>query len=80
MHMYACTFIKAFYYLFADDLVYMYDNVKDEIYDGWPKKIRDVYRAKPDTDNEPVPDNLDTVFYDIRDKNLYFFKDDMVSK
>ena len=29
--------------------------------------------------NEGVPDNLDSVFFDMRDNNLYFFKGEYVS-
>jgi len=45
--------------------------------DGWPRKIRDAFPGK--AGDEPIPNNLDTVFFDIRDKKLYFFKNDMVS-
>lgn len=60
-----------------DDNVYKYDNQNDKLYEGWPKKIRDVFKGK--TSDDVIPDNLDTVFFDLRDKNLYFFKNDMVS-
>lgn len=63
-------------YFFKGDDVYKYDNENDKIYEGWPKKIKDVFRGKDG--GEAVPDNIDTVFFDLRDKNLYFFKDDMV--
>ncbi|XP_045190503.1 matrix metallopeptidase-21-like [Mercenaria mercenaria] len=63
-------------YFFKDDDVYKYDNENDKLYEGWPKKIRDVFKGKDG--GESVPDNIDSVFFDLRDKNLYFFKNDMV--
>ena len=56
--------------------MYKYDNQNDKLYEGWPKKTRDVFKGE--TDDDVIPDNLDTVFFDLRDKNLYFFKNDMV--
>ena len=40
-------------------------------------KIRDVFKGKNGA--AAVPDNIDSVFFDLRDKNLYFFKNDMVN-
>jgi hypothetical protein len=57
--------------------VYKYDNEHDKLSDGWPKKISEVFKGKDG--GESIPSNLDTVFFDMRDKNLYFFKNDMVS-
>lgn len=67
-----------FFVFFTGDEVYKYDNQNDKLYEGWPKKIRDVFKGE--TADDVIPDNLDTVFFDLRDKNLYFFKNDMVSQ
>jgi len=61
----------------AGEDVFKYDNEQDRLMDGWPRKIRDAFPGK--AGDEPIPNNLDTVFFDIRDKKLYFFKNDMVS-
>ena len=69
---------KCFVISVADENVYKYNSEKDEVFEGWPRLIRDEFGGKPGETNV-VPDNLDTVFFDMRDKNLYFFKDDMVN-
>lgn len=56
--------------------MYKYDNQNDRLYEGWPRKIREVFKGK--TAEDTIPENLDTVFFDLRDKNMYFFKNDMV--
>ncbi|WAR21721.1 MMP21-like protein [Mya arenaria] len=63
-------------YFFKDEDVYKYDNANDRLTEGWPRKIRDVFPAK--VGGEPIPNNLDSAFFDIRDKNLFFFKNDLV--
>lgn len=64
-------------YFFKGENVYKYNSEKDEIFEGWPKLIQEEFGAKPG-ETDTIPNNLDTVFFDMRDKNLYFFKDDMV--
>lgn len=64
-------------YFFKDEKVYQYNSEKDEIFEGWPKLISEVFGPKPG-ETEGIPNNIDTVIFDMRDKNLYFFKDDMV--
>ena len=65
---------------FSGELIYKYNNEKDELYEGWPKKIEEVYKPMKDSHSDHVPKNLDTIFFDMRDKNIYFFKDDMVNE
>ena len=62
---------------FSGEHYYKYDNANDKVYKGWPRLIRDDFGPKPGQ-TEGIPDNLDTVFFDMRDKNIYFFKDGMV--
>lgn len=49
------------------------------MYDGWPRLITEDFGPKPD-ETEGIPANIDTVYFDMRDRNLYFFKGDMVSQ
>ncbi|KAL8623615.1 hypothetical protein ACOMHN_051057 [Nucella lapillus] len=64
-------------YFFKGEHYYKYDNDNDRVYEGWPRLISDRFGPKPGQ-SEGIPNNLDTVFFDMRDKNIYFFKDDMV--
>ncbi|KAL4232259.1 Matrix metallopeptidase 21 [Mactra antiquata] len=63
-------------YFFKGENVYKYDSENDNVYEGWPKKIADVFTGKDG--QAAIPNDLDTVFFDMRDKNIYFFKNDMV--
>lgn len=63
-------------YFFKGEDVYKYDNENDKLFEGWPKKISEFFKGKDGS--ESVPSNIDTVFFDMRDKNVYFFKNDMV--
>ena len=57
---------------------YKYNSEADEVYEGWPRLISDDFGPKDDQ-SEGVPDNLDSVFFDMRDRNIYFFKGEYVS-
>ncbi|XP_059176612.1 matrix metallopeptidase-21-like [Physella acuta] len=67
-------FTPYFSYFFKGEYYYKYDSSKDHVVAGWPRKISEDFGPKAGL-TESVPDHLDTVFYDLRDKNIYFFKD-----
>ncbi|XP_076461306.1 matrix metalloproteinase-21-like [Babylonia areolata] len=64
-------------YFFQGDHYYKYNSENDTVYDGWPRRIADDFGPKPGQ-SVGIPNNLDSVFFDMRDKNIYFFKDDKV--
>ncbi|CAG5116421.1 unnamed protein product [Candidula unifasciata] len=64
-------------YFFKGEHYYKYDSEKDRVVEGWPKLIKDGFGPKPG-ETEGIPDNIDSVFFDTRDKNVYFFKNDYV--
>ncbi|KAK3595878.1 hypothetical protein CHS0354_014708 [Potamilus streckersoni] len=64
-------------YFFKGDKYYKYQSEEDRVYDGWPRLIQDDFGPKPGQ-TESIPSNLNSVFFDMRDKNLYFFKDEWV--
>ncbi|XP_041371054.1 matrix metalloproteinase-21-like [Gigantopelta aegis] len=64
-------------FFFKDDNVYKYDSINDRVVDGYPQKIAVKYRPKSGQ-NESIPDSIDSVFFDMRDKNIYFFKNEYV--
>ena len=65
-------------FLCADDQYYLYDDENDRVMDGWPRKIAEDFGPKANC-SETVPNNLDAVYYDRRDKLIYFFKGKWVS-
>ena len=65
-------------FLRADDKYYLYDDDEDIVKDGWPRLIADDFGPQANC-TETVPNNLDAVYYDRRDKLLYFFKGEWVS-
>lgn len=58
---------------------YKYDSENDRVMEKWPRLIKDDFGPKPG-ETEGIPDNIDSIFFDTRDKNIYFFKNDYVSK
>ena len=62
---------------FTGDKYYKYNSEDDKVYPGWPRLISDDFGPKKG-ETEGVPDNLDSVLFDQRDWNIYFFKGDMV--
>ncbi|GFO13658.1 matrix metalloproteinase-21 [Plakobranchus ocellatus] len=64
-------------YFFKDKYYYKYNSDSDSVERSWPKLISEDFGPKPGQ-TVGVPDYLDSVFFDLRDKNIYFFKDDMV--
>lgn len=64
--------------IIAGDYYVEYDVEKDEVMIGYPHKIRDDF--SPDNASaEGIPDNLDSVHYDMVTKKMLFFKGDYVS-
>lgn len=59
------------------DQYYQYNSEEDKVYDGGTGKISEKFGPKKGGE-QSVPDNLDTVYFDMRDRNIYFFKGDMV--
>ena len=53
-------------YLFQGSLVFLYDDKKMKIADGYPKKINEVFKG--------VPNNINAVFTWGKDGKTYFFK------
>ena len=53
-------------YFFRGSEVYLYNDKKMKIEDGYPKNISEVFNG--------VPDNIDAVFSWGKDKSTYFFK------
>nr|KAG5688239.1 hypothetical protein BaRGS_034281 [Batillaria attramentaria] len=64
-------------FFFKGEHYYKYNSEHDVVYDGWPRLISEHFGPKPG-ETEGIPDNIDTVFFDMRDKNIYFFKGDTV--
>ncbi|CAG5125753.1 unnamed protein product, partial [Candidula unifasciata] len=62
-------------FFFKGEHYYMYDSQNDRVVDGWPKRIKDDFGPKSGT-TDSIPSNIDSVFFDTRDKNVYFFKND----
>ncbi|GFY35557.1 DDE_3 domain-containing protein [Trichonephila clavipes] len=53
---------------------WLYNSAEDKVAAGYPKNISSEFKAIPDSDFPNIPGNLDSVFFDKRDGNLYFFK------
>lgn len=47
--------------------MYLYDNARDKVAQGYPKKINSKFPN--------IPNNIDTVFRNYYDGHVYFFKD-----
>ena len=60
-------------------MFYMYDSNTDNVKQGFPKKISEYFGGQ-NSSSDTIPDNLDSVFFNLRTKHLQFFKDDYVSK
>ncbi|ESO91057.1 hypothetical protein LOTGIDRAFT_122269 [Lottia gigantea] len=64
-------------YFFKGEKFYAYDSDEDSVLEGYPKDIKEGF-GPMEGKTDVIPDNIDTVYFDMRDKNLYFFKHDMV--
>lgn len=64
-------------YFFKGANYYMYDATEDRVVDSWPRKISEGFGPKEGS-TVGIPDNLDSIFFDMRDSNIYFFKGDKV--
>ena len=64
--------------LIPDDYYIEYDVENDRVLPGFPRKIKDDF--SPDNSSaEGIPDNLDSVYYDMITKKMVFFKGEYVS-
>ncbi|GAB1603961.1 matrix metalloproteinase-21-like [Argonauta hians] len=64
-------------YFFKGDYYYMYESMESKVLDGWPKKISEGFGPKPNS-TDRIPSSPNSVFFDMRDRNIYFFKGDKV--
>ncbi|XP_023236851.1 matrix metalloproteinase-21-like isoform X2 [Centruroides sculpturatus] len=65
-------------YFFKGHHYWLYNSIEDKVSDDYPKNISDGFRAIPGSNFPNIPNNIDSVFFDKRDANLYFFKDNLV--
>lgn len=68
--------------LFPGEHYYVYDPRTEKVAPGYPRRIAHDFHGPP-TPKRPkgriIPSNIDTVYFDKRDGNLYFFKGKKVS-
>ncbi|KAK4317820.1 hypothetical protein Pmani_011144 [Petrolisthes manimaculis] len=71
------TRTKDVHLFFKGDKYYVYDSVAGRVVSGYPRRIAHDFHGPP-TAKRPkgrtIPNNIDTVYFDKRDENLYFFK------
>ncbi|XP_022242340.1 matrix metalloproteinase-21-like [Limulus polyphemus] len=68
------TYTKNEAYFFKGPYYYKYDNGKHSVIEGYPKSIKANFRSIQGSRFPNIPGNIDSVFFDQRDGNLYFFK------
>lgn len=64
-------------YFFKGEYYYKYDSYNDTVVKSWPRLISEDFGPKPGQ-SVGIPNNIDSVFFDSRDGNSYFFKDNDV--
>ncbi|XP_077992112.1 matrix metalloproteinase-21-like [Glandiceps talaboti] len=70
-------------YIFKGDKYWMYNSQNDRVYDydaagneiGNGRDISEGFPARAGTNFPSIPSNIDTAYFDKRDKHIYFFKD-----
>lgn len=63
------------------DRYYKYDNINRAVTNTSGHLISEGWKAREDDDTpHRIPDNIDTAYFDKRDRNVYFFKGDMVNE
>ncbi|XP_045132471.1 matrix metalloproteinase-21-like [Portunus trituberculatus] len=71
------THTQDIHLIFKGDQYYVYDPRKQGIAPGYPRRIAQDFHGPP-TAKRPrgrtIPNKIDTVYFDKRDENLYFFK------
>ncbi|GFU45318.1 matrix metalloproteinase-21 [Nephila pilipes] len=72
------TYTEDSAYFFKGQKFWLYNSAEDKVAAGYPKNISSEFKAIPDSDYPNIPGNLDSVFFDKRDGNLYFFKGNLV--
>ena len=65
-------------YMFPGEYFYLYDDAKNTVANGYPKRISEWFGPK-DAGSVSVPSNLDATYYDSQMNEVYFFKGDWVS-
>ncbi|CAL1268580.1 unnamed protein product [Larinioides sclopetarius] len=68
------TYTEDSAYFFKGHRFWLYNSAEDKVASGYPKNISSEFRAIPGSDFPNIPGNLDSIFFDKRDGNLYFFK------
>ncbi|XP_013785656.2 matrix metalloproteinase-21-like [Limulus polyphemus] len=61
-------------YFFKGRHYYLYNSAEDKVAPGYPREISKDFRGIPGSRFPSIPSNIDAVFFDQRDSNLYFFK------
>ncbi|XP_014680153.1 PREDICTED: matrix metalloproteinase-21-like [Priapulus caudatus] len=72
------TYTENTVYFFKGHQYWKYDSENDKVFEKYPRNISEDFRAPPGSNSPSIPNNIDTVFFDRRDGNLYFFKGDKV--
>ncbi|XP_035208938.1 matrix metalloproteinase-21-like [Stegodyphus dumicola] len=72
------TYTQDSAYFFKGHHFWLYNSAEDRVAAGYPKNISSEFRAIPGSSFPNIPGNLDSVFFDKRDGNLYFFKGNQI--
>ncbi|GIY90400.1 matrix metalloproteinase-21 [Caerostris darwini] len=72
------TYTEDSAYFFKGHRFWLYNSAEDKVATGYPKNISAEFRAIPGSEYPNIPGNLDSIFFDKRDGNLYFFKGNLV--
>ncbi|XP_066944366.1 matrix metalloproteinase-21-like isoform X1 [Macrobrachium rosenbergii] len=62
---------------FKGEFYYVFDPATSSVITGYPRRIAQDFHGPPTSKNrnpKAIPNNIDTVYFDKRDENLYFFK------
>ncbi|XP_067131484.1 matrix metalloproteinase-21-like [Centruroides vittatus] len=65
-------------YFFKGSHYWLYDSNRGQVMAGYPRNISEDFRAVSGSKFPNIPDHIDTVYFDRRDENLYFFKGNLV--
>ncbi|XP_042898572.1 matrix metalloproteinase-21 isoform X2 [Parasteatoda tepidariorum] len=68
------TYTEDSAYFFKGHKFWIYNSAEDKVASGYPKNISSEFRAIKGSSFPNIPGNLDSIFFDKRDGNLYFFK------
>ncbi|XP_068205870.1 matrix metalloproteinase-21-like isoform X2 [Palaemon carinicauda] len=62
---------------FKGEFYYVFDPTTSKVVAGYPRRIAQDFHGPPTAKHrnpKAIPNNIDTVYFDKRDENLYFFK------